>query len=67
MINITDGGGLPGTVRRASYLGDAVDYDIEVNGQLLTVVENDPTRIVIHTEGSQVQLGLHEDCIHVLP
>jgi hypothetical protein len=67
MIRIADAAQATGVVRRVSYLGDTVDYDIEVNGQLLTVVETDPTRMVIHPVNAQVGLGFHEDCIHVLP
>jgi ABC-type Fe3+/spermidine/putrescine transport system ATPase subunit len=68
MIQIVDGGGkVKGTVRRTAYLGDSIDYDVEVDGQLLTAVETDPTRMVIHPEGSEVGLNFHEDCIHVLP
>jgi iron(III) transport system ATP-binding protein len=67
MIKVMDHAPVTGIVRRATYLGDSVDYDIEVNGQLLTAIETDPTRMVIHPEGSQVGLQFHEDCIHVLP
>ena len=54
-------------MRRASYLGDAIDYDIAVNGQVLVAVETDPSRMVIRPVGSTVGLDWHEDCIHVLP
>ena len=67
MVQVVDGAQAQGIVRRVSYLGDAVDYDIEVNGQLLTVVETDPTRMVIHPVDSEVGVDFHEDCIHVLP
>jgi iron(III) transport system ATP-binding protein len=68
MIRIVDGETKGrGIVRRAAYLGDSIDYDIEVDGQLLIVVETDPTRMVIYSEGSDVGLDLCEDCIHVLP
>jgi iron(III) transport system ATP-binding protein len=67
MVKIGAGGEVTGVVRRAFYLGDTVDYDIEVNGLLLTAVETDPTRMVIHPVGSKVSLGFHEDCVHVLP
>ncbi len=62
-----EGGAVQGIVRRASYLGDMIDYDVEVNGNLLTVVDTDPTRLVIHPEGSTVELALFEECIHLLP
>jgi iron(III) transport system ATP-binding protein len=67
MICIVEAAKVMGIVRRASYLGDTIDYDVEVNGQLLTAVETDPTRVVIHPEGSTVGLEFHESCIHVLP
>ena len=68
MMKLVDqGGAVTGIVRRASYLGDMVDYDVEVDGHLLTVVEVDPTRVVIHPEGSTVELGFYEECIHLLP
>jgi iron(III) transport system ATP-binding protein len=67
MIRVVDGADVRGIVRRASFLGDAIDYDIEVDDQLLTVVETNPTHLVIHPEGSKVGLELFEECIHVLP
>ena len=67
MVKIGAGGEVTGVVRRAFYLGDTVDYDIEVNGLLLTAVETDPTRMVVYPVGSKVDLDFHEDCVHVLP
>jgi iron(III) transport system ATP-binding protein len=67
MVRIVDDSQVAGVVRRAFYLGDKVDYDVEVNGQLLTVVELDPTRMVVHPVESRVGLDFHESCIHVLP
>ncbi len=67
MIKIVGAAQATGVVRRVSYLGDTVDYDIEVNGQLLTVVETDPTRMVVHPEDAKVGLEFYQDCIHVLP
>jgi hypothetical protein len=56
-----------GTVRRASYLGDHIEYDVEVAGHLITAVESDPRRMTIHPEGSQVSVGFLEDHLYVLP
>ena len=68
MVKVVAGAGtVAGIVRRASYLGDAIDYEVEVNGQLLTAVERNPTRMVIHAEGSEVGLDFYEDCVHILP
>lgn len=58
---------LRGTVRRASFLGNSIDYDIEINGQLLTAVETDPMKMAIFPEGSQVGINVCTECIHLLP
>ncbi len=68
MILVRQEGQFSGVVRRASFLGNIVDYDVEVNGQLITAVENDPRRMTaIYPEGSTVSLDLLADCIHILP
>jgi iron(III) transport system ATP-binding protein len=56
-----------GIVRRASYLGDVVEYDVEADGQLLSMVENDPRHVTIHAVGEAVRVGFLEDCLYVLP
>jgi iron(III) transport system ATP-binding protein len=56
-----------GIVRRAAYLGNLVEYDVEVAGQLLAVVERDPRQMTIHPEGDVVGLRFLEDCLYVLP
>jgi iron(III) transport system ATP-binding protein len=67
MIQVQEKGELTGIVRRASYLGNMIDYDIEVGGQVLTAAETDPRHTTIYPEGAQVGVSLLEDCIHVLP
>ncbi|RPI85740.1 MAG: ABC transporter ATP-binding protein [Chloroflexi bacterium] len=67
MIRINQESNLKGTVRRASYLGNFVDYDIDVAGQLITAVDNDPRQASIYTEGTTVGIELLADCIHILP
>jgi len=67
MLRVSDEGELPGIVRRAAYLGNMFDYDIEVGGQLLTVVDTDPRHTAIYPEGAQVRVTLLSDCVHVLP
>jgi hypothetical protein len=37
-----------GIVRCAAYLGDAIDYDIEVAGQLLTTSETNPLQLEVY-------------------
>ncbi len=56
-----------GTVRRATYLGNVIEYDIDVSGQLLALVEHDPRHITIHAEGRTVGVRFLEDCLYVLP
>jgi iron(III) transport system ATP-binding protein len=56
-----------GVVRIANYLGDVVEYDVEVEGQLLALVEKDPRHTTIHPEGETVRLRFLEDCLYVLP
>ena len=56
-----------GIVRRATYLGNVVEYDVEVAGQLLALVEYDPRHTTIHPEGQTVRLRFLEDCLYVLP
>jgi iron(III) transport system ATP-binding protein len=56
-----------GIVRRSAYLGNMIEYEVEVGGQLLSLVENDPRRDVIHTEGQPVRVRFLEDCLYILP
>jgi iron(III) transport system ATP-binding protein len=56
-----------GIVRRATYLGNVIEYDVEVAGQLLALVENDPRHTTVHAEGQTVRLRFLEDCLYVLP
>ena len=68
MIRVRKSGGqLGGIVRRAAYLGNSIDYDVEVNGQVLTAIETDPSHLQLHPEGSAVELIFSQDCIHILP
>jgi ABC-type Fe3+/spermidine/putrescine transport system ATPase subunit len=56
-----------GLVRRATYLGNVVEYDVEVGGELLALVEYDPRHTTIYDEGEVVQFRFAEDCLYVLP
>ncbi|MCX7671263.1 MAG: TOBE domain-containing protein [Anaerolineae bacterium] len=58
---------MTGVVRRTSYLGSVVEYDVEVAGQLLSVVERDPRHTQIYAEGETVPVRLLEDCLYILP
>ena len=68
MIRIKKSGELfKGLIRRAVYLGDVIEYDVEVNGQLLTGLETDPYVMEPFPVGEQVTVGYAEGCIQVLP
>jgi iron(III) transport system ATP-binding protein len=56
-----------GIVRQAVFLGDSIDYDIEVTGQVLTAVETNPLQMQIFPEGAEVGVDFYEDCIHIIP
>jgi iron(III) transport system ATP-binding protein len=56
-----------GIVHRATYLGNVIEYDVEVAGQLLALVEYDPRHTTVHSEGQAVRLQFLEDCLYVLP
>lgn len=60
-------GQVEGIVRRATYLGNVIEYDVEVAGQLLALVEHDPRHATVHPEGQAVRLRFLEDCLYVLP
>jgi iron(III) transport system ATP-binding protein len=67
MLQIGPQGELSGIVRRAAYLGNMFDYDIEVGEQLLTAVDTDPRHTSMYAEGAPVGVSLLADCIHFLP
>lgn len=68
MIRIKKTGELfKGTIRRGVYLGDVIEYDVEVGGQLLTCVEANPYVMELFPNGEQVTVGFADGCIQVLP
>ena len=67
MLRIKKSGELySGVVRRAVYLGDVIEYDLEVAGQLITGTETDPYVVEPFPIGEEVSVGFAEGCIQVL-
>ena len=67
MIRIKKSGELfKGYIRRAVFLGDVIEYDVEVGGQLMTGLETDPYVMELFEVGEQVSVGFAEGCIQVL-
>ncbi|NKQ34979.1 MAG: ABC transporter ATP-binding protein [Chloroflexi bacterium] len=67
VLNPAAGAHVDGIVRRASYLGDVVEYDVAVGDQQLSLVETDPRHLTIYPKGEAVQIGFLQDCLYVLP
>ena len=66
IINPSSGAQVSGIVRQSAYLGSIVEYDIEIDGQLISLVENDPRRTIIHAEGEAVQVQFLDECLFVV-
>jgi iron(III) transport system ATP-binding protein len=67
MVKIKISGELyKGVIRRAVFLGDVIEYDVEIGGQLITGQETDPNIITLFPEGEAVSVGFAEGCIQVL-
>jgi iron(III) transport system ATP-binding protein len=56
-----------GKISRSVFLGDVIEYDVEVSGQLITGVETDPKRMEIIPVGTTVFVNFDEDFIQALP
>jgi len=68
MIRVKKQGELfEGVVQRAAYLGDVIEYDLDVQGQLMIGVETDPYIMEPFPVGETVTVGMAEGCIQVLP
>jgi iron(III) transport system ATP-binding protein len=68
MVQIRKTGGLyHALIRRAVYLGDVIEYDVEIAGQLITGLETDPYHTELFPMGERVTVNFAEGIIQVLP
>ena len=56
-----------GVVLRMVYLGSQVEYDIQLNDQVITAVHHDPQVHDLHPDGEQVQVQFLRDNLYLLP
>jgi iron(III) transport system ATP-binding protein len=59
------GGGYPGRVSRAAYLGPTVEYEVEVAGAVLVLTQYDPGEV--YPVGAEVHVQLVKDALYLLP
>jgi iron(III) transport system ATP-binding protein len=60
-------GRFKGKVRRMVYLGNVIEYDVDIQGQLITGLETDPYESEPFPEGEDVDISFAETCIQALP
>lgn len=51
---------------QAAYLGESIEYVLDLNGKQITAHETDPARLDIIPEKSNVKVSFIENCLHVL-
>ena len=59
--------GFPAVVRRSTYLGSLIEYDLEVGGQILIATESDVIRAAIYPEGAKLNVAFYKDAVYCLP
>lgn len=67
MIWISEGEGVfRGVVKRSVYLGNAIEYEVAVDGASLIVMETNPRRMKLYPPGTSVSLDALMDMAHFL-
>lgn len=59
-------GALKGKVKLVTYLGEKVEYDLDVNGQEIKAVVADPQRGAMFAAGEEVAVNLPEDRMSIV-
>jgi ABC-type Fe3+/spermidine/putrescine transport system ATPase subunit len=54
-------------IEQAMYLGTEIEYIVSVDGQRLTVADNDPRRQHMFAEGQTVGVDFIPEAVHLLP
>lgn len=67
MILNVEGGIFTAIVRRSTYLGSLIEYDLEIGGQLLIAVETDVQRAQVLHEGEKITIGFFANSLYCLP
>nr|WP_244986876.1 ABC transporter ATP-binding protein [Oceanobacillus caeni] len=63
---IDNEGKFNGIVRNATYFGNSVEYEIEINGFLITVSDYEHVKNGMKFEGDTIRLYLEEECVSLL-
>jgi len=58
---------ITGVITQAAYLGNHIEYVVDIQGETLALMETDPRRMTVHPEGTEVGLRFIEECLYVLP
>ena len=67
-VQVVDAGGqFEGVVKWSSYHGNAVEYEVDVAGQPLVIINTDPRHVTIYPPGQAVGVNFLEDCLYILP
>ena len=61
-----DEGKFDATILHASYLGESIEYILDMHGYQITAHETDPARMDMIPEKTQVKVSFIENCLHVL-
>ena len=62
-----EAGQFAGVVKRSTYLGSQVEYEVDVAGQVLIVVESDPRHVIVYPANTPVGVNVLAEAVYVLP
>ncbi|MDR0388861.1 MAG: TOBE domain-containing protein, partial [Spirochaetaceae bacterium] len=59
--------GIPGTVKRVTFFGSNVEYELDVAGTTLVIEIYNPQLFTSYSEGEKINAVLDIECVRVLP